>query len=146
MAPCDPTTLPFAAAQAVIDAIWSDMGLRYPPAAEPLPRQASVTIARANRLAIWLAERTPSWCVLHELAQDHEKRKRREDRDNPQQQIKRRRPRRDEQAQPRNAAEHQRDMANPHQTHGSHRHDGMDPTLMEHPAGDGGVERHGGRP
>ena len=40
MAPCDPTSLPFAAAQAVIDAIWSDMGLRYPPAVAPLSRQA----------------------------------------------------------------------------------------------------------
>jgi hypothetical protein len=65
---CDPTTLPFAAAQAVIDAIWSDMGLRYPPAVAPLSRQATTTVARANRVSILLADRTPSWCVLHELA------------------------------------------------------------------------------
>ena len=25
-------------------------------------------MACANRLSIWLADRTPSWCVLHELA------------------------------------------------------------------------------
>jgi hypothetical protein len=68
VAPCDPTTLPFAAAQAVVDAIWSDMGLRYPPAVAPLPRQATTTVARADRLSILLADRTPSWCVLHELA------------------------------------------------------------------------------
>ena len=67
MAPCDPTTLPFAAAQAVVDAIWSDMGLRYPPAVAPLSRQATATVARANRLSILLADRTPSWCLLHEL-------------------------------------------------------------------------------
>ena len=30
--------------------------------------QATATVARANRLSILLADRTPSWCVLHELA------------------------------------------------------------------------------
>jgi hypothetical protein len=68
VAPCDPTVLRFADAQAMVDAIWSDMGLCYPPKVEALPRQASATIASANRLSIWLAERTPSWCLLHELA------------------------------------------------------------------------------
>ena len=68
MAPCDPTILSFPDAQAVVDAIWSDMGLRYPPAVAPLSRQASATIARADRLSILLADRTPSWCLLHELA------------------------------------------------------------------------------
>jgi hypothetical protein len=48
----------------VVDAIWSDMGLRYSPAVAPLSRQ----VARANRLSILLADRTPSWCLLHDLA------------------------------------------------------------------------------
>jgi hypothetical protein len=52
----------------VVDAIWSDMGLRYPPAIVPLSRRATATMACANRLSIWLADRTPSWCLLHELA------------------------------------------------------------------------------
>ena len=68
MVPCDPTTLPFPAAQAMVDAIWSDMGLHYPPAVAPLSRQATTTMARADRLSILLADRTPSWCILHELA------------------------------------------------------------------------------
>ena len=68
MAPCDPTILLFPDAQAVVDAIWSDMGLRYPPAVAPLSPQATATIARADRLSILLADQTPSWCVLHELA------------------------------------------------------------------------------
>src|SRR4051794_20880816 len=58
----------FSAAQAIVDAIWSDIGLRYPPAVRTLPRQARSTIARADRLSILLADRTPSWCLLHELA------------------------------------------------------------------------------
>jgi hypothetical protein len=68
VAPCDPTILSFPAAQAVVDAIWSDMGLRYPPAVAALSRQATATVARADRLSILLSIRTPSWCVLHELA------------------------------------------------------------------------------
>jgi hypothetical protein len=52
----------------MVDAIWSDMGLRYPPAVVALPRQASRTIGRADRLSVALAEMTPSWCLLHELA------------------------------------------------------------------------------
>jgi hypothetical protein len=68
VAPSDPTILLFPDAQAVVDAIWSDMGLRYPPAIVPLSRRATATMACANRLSIWLADRTPSWCVLHELA------------------------------------------------------------------------------
>jgi hypothetical protein len=44
------------------------MGLRYPPAVARLPRQARSTIARADRLSILLADLTPSWCLLHELA------------------------------------------------------------------------------
>jgi hypothetical protein len=58
----------FADAQAVVDAIWSDMGLRYAPAVAPLSPKATATIARADRLSILLTDRTPSWCLLHELA------------------------------------------------------------------------------
>ena len=68
VAPRDPTRVAFPAAQAMVDAIWSDMGLRYPPAVEPLSRQATATVASANRLSIFLPARTPSWCLLHELA------------------------------------------------------------------------------
>ena len=66
--PCDPTTLPFPATWAMVDAIWSDMGLRYPPEVVPLPCQAARTVGRADRLLVALAEKTPSWCLLHELA------------------------------------------------------------------------------
>jgi hypothetical protein len=68
VAPRDPTTVAFTAAPAMVDAIWSDMALRYPPAVERLPRRATATLACANRLSIFLPERTPSWCLLHEIA------------------------------------------------------------------------------
>ena len=31
VAPCDPSTIVFARAQGMVDAIWSDMGLRFSP-------------------------------------------------------------------------------------------------------------------
>jgi hypothetical protein len=52
----------------MVDAIWSDMDLRYPPAVTSLSRQATATVARADRLTISLGDHTPSWCLLHELA------------------------------------------------------------------------------
>jgi hypothetical protein len=68
VAPRDPSFILFSQAQGIVDAIWAEMGLHYPPEVEPLPRQAKKTIASANRLSIFLPDRTPSWCLLHELA------------------------------------------------------------------------------
>jgi hypothetical protein len=68
VAPCDPTTIALSRAQGMIDAIWSDMSLRYPPTVERLPRHATATLASASRLSIHLPEQTPSWCLLHEIA------------------------------------------------------------------------------
>jgi hypothetical protein len=64
----DPSQIAFAAAQGMIDAIWAEMGLLYPPRAAPMPTQARRRIADANRLTLRLQATTPSWCLLHELA------------------------------------------------------------------------------
>jgi hypothetical protein len=58
----------FAQAQRMVDAIWADMGLRFPPMVTRLPGQARTTVADATRLVIRLAGTTSSWCLLHELA------------------------------------------------------------------------------
>ena len=68
VAPHDSTVIAFPAVQAMVNAIWADMGLLYPPSVEPLPLQATKTVASANRLTIYLPAQTPSWCLLHELA------------------------------------------------------------------------------
>ena len=68
VAPCDPSTIVLAQAQGMVDAIWTEMGLRFPPKVEPLPRQARATMADANRLTIRLTDPCPSWWLLHELA------------------------------------------------------------------------------
>jgi hypothetical protein len=68
VAPRDPSFISFPEAQAVVNAIWSEMDLLYPPKVEPLASQATTTVASADRLSIFLPERTPSWCLLHEIA------------------------------------------------------------------------------
>lgn len=68
IAPRDRSMLPFSAAQGLVNAIWSELGLRYPPEVKPMPRQTRTRLADANRLTLRLPEQTPSWCVLHELA------------------------------------------------------------------------------
>jgi hypothetical protein len=52
----------------MVNAIWADLGLLYPPSVQRLPRQARRTVASANRLALFLPDETPEWCLLHELA------------------------------------------------------------------------------
>jgi hypothetical protein len=68
VAPCDSSSIAFAQSQGMVDAIWADMGLRFPPKVVRLPRQARTTVADATRLVIRLSEATSSWCLLHELA------------------------------------------------------------------------------
>ena len=68
IAPRDPSLIELGQAQGMIDAIWAETGLRFPPKVERLPRQARSTVADASRLSIRLADSSPSWCLLHELA------------------------------------------------------------------------------
>jgi len=68
VAPRDPSSVAFVQAQGMVEAIWAEMGLRFPPKVMRLPRQARTTIADATRLLIRLADPTSSWCLLHELA------------------------------------------------------------------------------
>jgi hypothetical protein len=68
VAPRDSSSVAFAQAQGVVDAIWADMGPRFPPKVMRLPRQARITVADATRLLIRLADTTSSWCLLHEVA------------------------------------------------------------------------------
>ena len=48
VAPYDTTLITFAQAQGMVNAIWAEMGLRFPPKVECLPRQACATIGRCR--------------------------------------------------------------------------------------------------
>jgi hypothetical protein len=65
--PCDPTSIEFTKAQAAVDAIWAEMGRRFPPKVERLPRQARSTVTDAARLLIRLLKACPSSWLPHEL-------------------------------------------------------------------------------
>ena len=56
VAPRDPSAVACAQAQGMVDAIWAETGLRFPPKVVRLPRQARTTIVDATRLLIRLAE------------------------------------------------------------------------------------------
>lgn len=68
VAPRGGGTQPFARAQPMVDAIWRELGLRHPPAVEPLPRQSRRLQADATRLRLRLPPDWPDWLLLHELA------------------------------------------------------------------------------
>jgi hypothetical protein len=68
IAPLDRTSIAFAQAQGLVDAIWADMGLRFPVKVERLPQQARCIAADATRLSIRLPQSSPSWLLLHEIA------------------------------------------------------------------------------
>ena len=68
IAPRDPSRITFSAAQGIVNAIWADAGLRYPPKVALLPVSARCRLADADRLTIRLPASTPSWCLFHELA------------------------------------------------------------------------------
>lgn len=64
----DRSVVAFSSAQGMVDAIWSEIGLRYPPKVERLPRQARRLQADGSRLRLRLPKVIPSWLLLHELA------------------------------------------------------------------------------
>jgi len=66
--PLDRTLIPFVQAQGMVNAIWADMGLAFPPKVEKLPGRSTAVIADATRLRLRLPEHLPSWVLLHELA------------------------------------------------------------------------------
>jgi hypothetical protein len=67
-APARPAEVNVTMPPGMVDAIWAEMGLCFPPKVEQLPRQARSTVADANRLSIRLPDTSPSWWLLHELA------------------------------------------------------------------------------
>ncbi|MGI4798668.1 MAG: hypothetical protein ACRYF2_24810 [Janthinobacterium lividum] len=64
----DTSVIPFSLAQGMVDAIWSELGLRFPPKVERLPRQSRRLQADGSRLRLRLPDRVPSWLLLHEVA------------------------------------------------------------------------------
>lgn len=65
--PCDQSLVPFAQMQAIVDFVWTEEGLRWPPRVRPL-RGARTTMASGSRVAIHAPGSLPTWVLLHEIA------------------------------------------------------------------------------
>lgn len=61
-------SLEFEDAQRLVDGIWMDLGLHFPPRVAPMPRQARRRLADASRLCLRLPASVPYWVFLHEVA------------------------------------------------------------------------------
>jgi hypothetical protein len=59
--------VPLAAAQGMVDAIWAEMGLRWPPKVTALPKQARRLQGTGSRLVLRLPDPVPAFLLLHEL-------------------------------------------------------------------------------
>lgn len=67
VAPLDRSVVPFDQMQAIVDYVWAEEGLRWPPRVRPL-RGARSTVATGSRLAIHAPASLPTWVLLHEIA------------------------------------------------------------------------------
>lgn len=59
--------VPYDMAQSVINYIWADYGLSYPPKVQTLSRNANVE-GKANRTVVYLQPNNTMLTILHELA------------------------------------------------------------------------------
>jgi hypothetical protein len=67
VAPLDHSRVPFAQMQALVDYVWAEAGLRWPPRVRR-KRPSARVIATGSRLAIEAPAELPSWVLLHEVA------------------------------------------------------------------------------
>jgi hypothetical protein len=67
VAPRDQSSIPRSIMQPMVDAIWGELGLRWPPKVEAMPKNARRIFATGSRLRLRMPEKSPSWLLLHEL-------------------------------------------------------------------------------
>lgn len=64
----DVSKIPHANAQGLIDYIWTQEGLVYPPRLEKLHQRVTSYAGKANRNNIWLPDHTTNSVLIHEIA------------------------------------------------------------------------------
>lgn len=63
----DRTDIPFEQTQTLVDGIWTDLGLKYPPTVIK-KKNTHKTAAKANRTHIFVPDTIRGWVLLHELS------------------------------------------------------------------------------
>lgn len=67
VAPKDLNIVPFNSIQLIVNWIWEQEGLKYPPIVEEMPKQKHA-LGDALRTKVRFRETTYTWIILHELS------------------------------------------------------------------------------
>ena len=67
MAPCDKQVVPFCQIQSIVNYVWKQEGLLFPPMVDKMPKQ-NHNGGDATRTMVRFREQTFTWLILHELA------------------------------------------------------------------------------
>lgn len=68
VSPKDTNSLLLDKVQMIVNYVWQNEGLEYPPIVEPLPKRYIKVAGDATRTTVRFKEKTHTWIVLHELA------------------------------------------------------------------------------
>ncbi len=68
VSPYGSALVPFAHAQRMVNYIWAEMGLLYPPTVERFRPNVVTQQASADRSYVHMHESLPTWVLIHELA------------------------------------------------------------------------------
>lgn len=68
VAPYDKNVVSFMLIPQIVNFVWEQEGLRFPPRVERLPKQVRRFCGDATRLCVRFGEETYTWIILHELA------------------------------------------------------------------------------
>ena len=69
VAPKDQSLVPFNQIESVVNYIWQNEGLKYPPKVKKLPKQTKRKLATGTRLEVCFQDQSIStWVIIHELA------------------------------------------------------------------------------
>jgi hypothetical protein len=68
ISPKDTTSVPFHQIPSIVEYVWRNEGLNFPPKVLPLPKMIKKVCADGTRLEVRFQEVTKTWIILHELS------------------------------------------------------------------------------
>ena len=66
VSPVDKSSVDISTAKSIVDYVWMDLGLEYPPQVSEF--NSKTALGDATRMQIRLRPSVPTWVVLHEIA------------------------------------------------------------------------------
>lgn len=70
IAPFDKSQVEYKNIQSLINYVWENEGLKYPPQVNPLHKNNRKALAKGSRLDVYFSvdKKYPTWVILHELS------------------------------------------------------------------------------